>query len=226
MAAAGRDGTAPVVACDRAARTYDTGRRAVVAVHGATCAVVAGQVVAVTGASGSGKTTLLHLLAGIERPDAGSVTWPALGFAAPPLGPARVGVVFQGARLLPSLTVAENVRLPLQLAGVAAASAAARAPAALDRLHLLDLADRLPPELSGGQAQRVAVARAMVSAPRLLLADEPTGQLDRATAREVVATLRAAADETGAALVVTTHDEDVAALLPERWAMRDGRLSC
>jgi putative ABC transport system ATP-binding protein len=216
----------PVVACERAARTYDTGRRAVVAVHGATCSVVAGQEVAVTGASGSGKTALLHLLAGIERPDAGSVTWPDLGFAAPPLGPERVGVVFQGARLVPSLTVAENVRLPLQLAGVDEAAADERARAALDQLHLLDLADRLPPELSGGQAQRVAVARAMVSAPRLLLADEPTGQLDRETAREVVATLRAAAAETGAALVVTTHDEDVAALLPQRWAMRDGRLSC
>jgi putative ABC transport system ATP-binding protein len=214
------------VACDAAARTYASGRRAVVAVHGATCALAPGQAVALTGASGSGKTTLLHLLAGIERPTAGTVGWPALGDPAPPLRPDLVGVVFQGGRLLPFLTVAENVRLPLQLAGVPEADADARARQGLGLLGLAVLADRLPPELSGGQAQRVAVARAMVSAPKLLLADEPTGQLDHETAGTVVRTLLDAARATGAALVVSTHDPAVAALLPQRWSMTDGRLAC
>jgi putative ABC transport system ATP-binding protein len=215
----------PVAVCTEAARTFGDGRASVVAVHGATCEIAPGRLIALTGRSGSGKTTLLHLLAGIDRPTAGSVCWPALGDPEPPLPPNAVGVVFQGARLLPALDVTENVRLPLQLAGTGEREADAAALAALDRLGLGDLSTRLPAELSGGQAQRVAVARAMVSEPRLLLADEPTGQLDHATARTVVATLLDAVRQTGAALVVSTHDPAIADLLPERWTMTDGRLS-
>lgn len=215
----------PVAVCAGVARTYDSGRAAVVAVHGATCEIAPGRRIALTGRSGSGKSTLLHLLAGIDRPTAGTVRWPGLGDPEPPLPSTAVGVVFQGARLLPSLDVTENVRLPLQLAGVAERDADAAALAALAWLGLDGLARRLPAELSGGQAQRVAIARAMVSEPRLLLADEPTGRLDHATAREVVATLLDAVRETGAALVLSTHDPAVADLLPERWTMTDGRLA-
>jgi putative ABC transport system ATP-binding protein len=214
----------PLVVCAGAARTYGTGPAAVVAVHGATCAVRPGELVALTGRSGSGKTTLLYLLAGIDRPTAGSVSWPGLGDPEPPLSPRQVGVVFQGARLLPSLDVAENVRLPLQLAGVPERDAGAAARRALDALGLGALAPRLPGELSGGQAQRVAVARAMVTEPALLLADEPTGQLDHDAAASVVATMLDAVRRSGAALVVSTHDPAIAGLLPQRWTMTDGRL--
>jgi putative ABC transport system ATP-binding protein len=215
----------PVAVCTGAARTFDSGRTAVVAVHGATCEIAPGRRIALTGRSGSGKTTLLHLLAGIDRPTAGSVRWPGLGDPEPPLPPSAVGVVFQGARLLPALDVTENVRLPLQLAGTRERDADAAALAALARLGLEHLARRLPAGLSGGQAQRVAVARAIVSQPRLLLADEPTGQLDHGVACEVVATLLDAVRQTGAALVLSTHDRAIADLLPDRWTMTDGRLA-
>jgi ABC-type lipoprotein export system ATPase subunit len=213
----------PEAECVHVARTYRRGRAAVVAVHGVTCALYAGQRVALTGRSGSGKTTLLHLLAGIDRPTAGTVAWPASG-ATQPLPPGLVGLVFQGPSLLPSLDVADNVRLPLLLAGIDPAEAREAALRALATLGIDDLADALPDELSGGQAQRVAVARAVTGRPRLLLADEPTGQLDRLSGAAVLDALLLAAEETGAALVVSTHDENVAARLPERWAMSDGAL--
>ncbi|MDX6699528.1 MAG: putative transport system ATP-binding protein [Solirubrobacteraceae bacterium] len=220
----GRGVTAPLVRCDGAARTYGSGPAQVVALQATDCEVAPGARVALVGPSGSGKSTLLHLMAGLEDPTSGTVTWPAIG---PPeaLRPGPVAMVFQGPSLLPPLTVEENAELPLLLEGVDAGDARRRARAALERLELLDLADKLPEEISGGQAQRVAVARALVGRPRLLLADEPTGQLDHANAAEVVDALLEAASHAGSALVVSTHDLEVAARLPERWEMRDGRLS-
>jgi len=210
--------SAVLVECADLARTYGTGAAAVVAVHGATCVVQPGARIALTGPSGSGKSTLLHLLAGLEHPTAGAIDWPAL--------PHRtdIGLVFQGPSLLPTLDVVENVALPLLLAGERAADAADRARLALDRLDIGDLATALPDELSGGQAQRVAIARVLAARPLLVLADEPTGQLDRQTADQVVAVLLDAANEVGAALVVATHDPVVAGKLTEQWEMRDGRL--
>lgn len=212
-----------VRACDLA-RTYGTGPAATVALSGCTCAVLSGDRIAVTGPSGSGKSTLLHLLAGLDEPTAGTVEWPALG-ARSELRPRRVGVVFQDASLLPPLDVVENVALPLLLADIDEREATELAMEALERLGLAPLAAKLPEELSGGQAQRVAVARVLATAPRLILADEPTGQLDHVTGGEVVDALLAAADHTGATLVLTTHDLAVAERLPQQWRVHDGRLS-
>ena len=175
------------------------------------------------GPSGSGKSTLLHLIAGLDVPTSGSVTWPALGDRGS-LRPGPVAVVLQGRSLLPPLNVSENVALPLILGGVGADDAGERASAALARLGLQSLAQKLPEELSGGQAQRVAIARAIAQRPRLLLADEPTGQLDRVTAAAVVDLLLEVADETGAALVVGTHEQALAESFDDSWTMSDGLL--
>ena len=212
-----------LVRCDGVARTFGEGERAVVAVHGVDCQVLAGERIAVTGPSGSGKSTLVHLLAGLDAPTHGTVCWPAMGDRAA-LRPGPVGVVFQGPSLLAPLDVAENVALPRLLAGADEAEARAAAGRALDRLGLADLAAKLPEELSGGQAQRVAVARVLAGQPRLILADEPTGQLDHPTGTAIVQALLAAAGVLGAALVLTTHDPVIAGLLPTRWTMADGRL--
>jgi ABC-type lipoprotein export system ATPase subunit len=218
-------GDAPLVRAAGLARTFGRGSAAVVAVHGVRCEIRAGDRVALTGPSGSGKSTLLHLLAGLDEPTAGTVEWPALG-GRHELRPGPVGVVFQGTSLLPPLDVAENVALPLLLAGAQRTEADAAARRALERLGLDRLAGALPDELSGGQAQRVAVARVLAGRPRLILADEPTGQLDRDHAATVVDALLEAAADSGAALIVATHDLRVAGRLPGRWSMDDGRLSC
>lgn len=214
-----------LVECHDAARTFGRGTTAVVAVHGATCQVRAGERIAVVGPSGSGKSTLLHLLSGLERPSGGRVSWPALDTGADgSVQPHQIGVVFQGPSLIPALDVLENTALPLVLAGIRESEAQLRAREALDVLGIAELARRLPEELSGGQAQRVAVARVLAPAPRLVLADEPTGQLDRTTAEHVVEVLLSAVDMIGAALVVTTHDPAVADRLDLRREMREGRL--
>jgi putative ABC transport system ATP-binding protein len=213
---------APLVRCIDAARTFGRGDSAVVALHHATCEIVAGQLVALSGPSGSGKSTLLHLLAGLDEPTAGTVDWPALDGAA--LRPGPIAVVFQAPSLLEPLDVLENVALPLLLAGEARTVADAVARAALEALGLADIAAKLPDELSGGQSQRVAIARAFAGTPRLLLADEPTGQLDRDTATSVMDTLVAAAIGGGATLVVATHDPEISSRLTTRWRVVDGRL--
>ena len=213
----------PILRCAGLARTYGSGQAAVVAVHEASAEIKPGSRIALTGRSGSGKSTLLHLFAGLEDPTAGTIEWPGLGGT--PFGrPALVGMIFQGPSLLPALDVTENVELPLLLSGVGAGQARAWASAALHRLELDSLAPKLPQELSGGQAQRVAVARALASRPALILADEPTGQLDHEAGSLVVSVLLQAAEELGAALLISTHDETIAAQLPTRWTVRDGRL--
>jgi predicted ABC-type transport system involved in lysophospholipase L1 biosynthesis ATPase subunit len=215
--------TAPLVRCARAGRTYGSGTTATVAVTECDCVVEPGDRIALVGASGSGKSTLIHLMAGLDSPTSGAVEWPALGDAKA-LRPGPVGVVFQGPSLLPALTIAENVALPLVLAGQPDGVAHERARGVLDRLGLTDLAPQLPEEVSGGQSQRVAVARALAGEPRLILADEPTGQLDRASGDAVVDVLLEAAAHAGSALVVATHDLAVADRLPGRWRMAGGRL--
>ena len=206
-----------------AARTFGTGWTSVVAVHGLTCTVERNDFIAISGPSGSGKSTLIHLLAGLDRPTAGSVEWPAIGSIAQ-LRPGPVSVVLQSPSLIPSLNSIENVALPLLLAGRERDDAINDAFAALGRLSLGDVAEVMPDDLSGGQAQRVAIARAIVGQPMLLLADEPTGQLDHATGFAVIDTLMSAAFDADAALLVTTHDRDFAAMFPIRWEMADGRL--
>ncbi|MEV1178443.1 ATP-binding cassette domain-containing protein [Nonomuraea sp. NPDC049784] len=214
--------TTALVTCQGLARSYGKGANALVAVHSVTCELRPGQQIAVTGPSGSGKTTLLHLLAGLDRPTVGRIAWPALDDC--PRG--RVGVVFQGPSLLPPLNVAENVALPLIIAGVEDAVAKEQALIALATIGLADLAGSLPEELSGGQAQRVAVARVLAAEPRLIIADEPTAQLDSDLALRVVDLLTGVATRLEAALVVATHDPLVAARLPATWTMSDGALTC
>jgi ABC-type lipoprotein export system ATPase subunit len=215
---------APLVRCRGAARTYGAGPAATVALQATDCSVWPGARVALVGPSGSGKSTLLHLMAGLEDPTIGTVEWPAIGPRAA-LRPGPVAVIFQGPSLLPPLTILENVGLPLALGGTGDGEGREAAARALDRLGLGELADKLPEEVSGGQAQRVAVARALAGEPRLILADEPTGQLDRANGAVVVDLLLDAAEHSGAALVVSTHDPTVADRLPERWEMHSGRLT-
>lgn len=212
----------PLVRCDGLGRTFGSGATAVVALHGATCEISPGERVVLMGPSGSGKSTLLHLIAGLDRPTMGEVTWPAIG-GFDDLRPGPVGVVFQGPSLLPPLDVVENVALPLILGGASGEEANAAALTALEALDLQRLATKLPEELSGGQAQRVAVARALAGVPRLILADEPTGQLDHRSGATVVEALLEAAAH-GAALLITTHDPDVAARFERRWTMHDGEL--
>jgi putative ABC transport system ATP-binding protein/lipoprotein-releasing system ATP-binding protein len=204
-------------------RTYGVGDSAVRALTSATCSIAPAARIAVVGASGSGKSTLLHLLAGLDTPTAGRVAWPALGLHER-LRPTHVGVVFQAPSLLAPLSIVENVELPMLLASTDPHSAHVAALAALEQLRLADLADKLPQELSGGQAQRVALARAVAQRPRLILADEPTGQLDQHTAQLAFDELLGAIADTRTALVVATHDAHVAARMHSVWRMRHGVL--
>jgi ABC-type lipoprotein export system ATPase subunit len=213
-----------LVACQGLARTYGSGATATVALHDATCAVHAAEQIAITGPSGSGKSTLLHLMAGLDDPTAGHVGWPAIGNR-DALRPGPVAMVFQGPSLLPALSIGENVALPLQLEGMREDDARAHARTALAALDLVELADKLPEEISGGQAQRVAVARVLAGSPRLILADEPTGQLDRHNADAVIDVLLHAAASHSAALVISTHDPHVADRIATRWIVADGRLT-
>ena len=213
----------PLVCCEGVARTYGEGPTSTVALQASDCEVFAGQRVGLVGPSGSGKSTLLHLMAGLDDPTVGSVSWPAIG-ARDELRPTRVAVIFQGPSLLPPLTVLENVSLPLVIGGLTDAHARDVARDALATLGLEELADKLPEEISGGQAQRVAVARALAGKPSLILADEPTGQLDQTNGAAVVDVLLTASEHAGSALVISTHDLAVADRLPERWEMHSGEL--
>ncbi len=187
------------------------GRRVV---DGVDVDVEPGRILGVTGPSGSGKSTLLAVLAGLIAADEGSVD--------PADRASGVGIVLQGYGLLPVLSAYENVELPLQLRGEDPAVVRERALTALARAGLEDAGDRLAEELSGGQRQRVAVARALVIAPRLLVADEPTAELDADTAALVLGALREEA-AAGAAVVLATHDPDVAALCDDTLHLVDGR---
>jgi ABC-type lipoprotein export system ATPase subunit len=199
-------------------RQFGNGQGTVVAIDEATFEIRRGDRIALTGPSGSGKTSLLHLIAALDQPSGGVIEWPALG-EAKDLRPGPVAIAFQGPSLLPPLTVAENVALPVLLAGGTEAEAATAAAALIERLGLSDVASKLPEEISGGQAQRAGVARALMGEPQLILADEPTGQLDRSSAAKLVDVLLQQAEATAAALVVATHDAEIAERLPLRWSM-------
>ena len=214
----------PLVECRGACVVHGHGAQAIRALAPTDCAVFKGMQVAIVGPSGSGKSTLMHLLSGLQEPTEGSVSWPAIGDQGA-LRPGPVGVIFQGPSLLPPLTVVENVALPLELLGESRRVASSTALGFLEIVGLTELASKIPDELSGGQAQRVAIARALVTTPRLILADEPTSQLDRANSDLVIDVLLDAADSTGAALVLATHDPSIAARFEHRWSVIDGVLS-
>lgn len=200
------------------------------ALVGASITVEAGEVVAVMGPSGSGKSTLLHLLAGLLRPDAGTVE--LVGERIDQLSERarsttrlrQFGFVFQHGDLVPELTVVENVELPLRLAGMRGGPARARAMEMLDRLGIAEEAGRRLSEVSGGQAQRAAVARALVHAPPIVLADEPTGSLDTVTGELVLEALVGAARDQGTAVLLVTHDLRVASYATRDVLVRDGRV--
>jgi ABC-type lipoprotein export system ATPase subunit len=212
-----------VVECIAASRIFGSGATAVRAVSLASCRVASRARIAVTGPSGSGKSTLLHLLAGLDKPSDGIVRWPALRTerGAHPRG---VGMVFQGPSLLPNFDVVDNVALPMLLAGGDEHDAHRQALEALELVGMRDSASKLPDELSGGQSQRVAIARVLATRPTLIVADEPTGQLDQHNAARVIRALIDTATTTGAALLVSTHDPTVAARFDDQWTMRDGVL--
>jgi ABC-type lipoprotein export system ATPase subunit len=213
----------PLVRAESLARVFGSGRSAVIAVADATFRVEPGERIALFGPSGSGKSTLLHLIAGLDRPTSGSIEWPALG-RLEVLRPGLVGVAFQGPSLLPPLSVLENVGLPMILAGATQRDATAAALDLLDAFDVAALADKLPEELSGGQTQRVGLARAFVGSPRLVLADEPTGQQDHATGAKVMNAALTIAAQRSTALVVATHDPAVAEQLGVAWSVADGHL--
>jgi ABC-type lipoprotein export system ATPase subunit len=213
----------PLAEAVDAHKRYGSGMSATHALRGVSCKVLPGQLIALVGPSGSGKSTLINLLAGLDTPTTGEVRWPALG-PRENLRPAKIAIVFQGQSLLPPLSVAENVRLPMLLKGAPEDEATSLAEEALERLCVADLRNKLPEEISGGQAQRVAIARALAARPVLLLADEPTGQLDSATGAEVITMLLEAVGELGASAVVATHDPRVAERFEIRWEMDSGHL--
>ncbi|MEW1694519.1 MULTISPECIES: ABC transporter ATP-binding protein [unclassified Streptomyces] len=198
------------------------------ALAGASFALRAGEVVAVMGPSGSGKSTLLHCLAGIVRPDAGTITYGGRELTAlsdtarSSLRRTDFGFVFQFGQLVPELTCAENVALPLRLGGEKRKAAEAKATEWLARLEVEDIAGKRPGEISGGQGQRVAVARALVATPRVIFADEPTGALDSLNGERVMRLLTEASRDTGAAVVLVTHEARVAAWSDREVVVRDG----
>ncbi len=199
------------------------------ALDGAALAVAAGEVLAIMGASGSGKSTLLHCLAGIVRPDSGTIHYGGRDLVAmddkgrSALRRTEFGFVFQFGQLVPELTCLENVALPLRLTGAKRGPAEAKAKEWLARLEVDNLAKRRPGDVSGGQAQRVAVARALVTGPKVVFADEPTGALDSLNGEKVMQMLTQAARETHAAVVLVTHEPRVAAYSDREIVVRDGR---
>ncbi|MEV6604976.1 ABC transporter ATP-binding protein [Kutzneria sp. NPDC051319] len=199
------------------------------ALDGAGMSLWPGEVVAVMGPSGSGKSTLLHCLAGILRPDSGTVSYNGTELSAlsdvarSELRRTEFGFVFQFGQLVPELTSLENVALPLRLGGMRRREAEQAATEWLERLEVADVADKRPGETSGGQGQRVAVARALVTRPKVVFADEPTGALDSLNGERVMRLLVAAAKDTTAAVVLVTHEARVAAYSDREVVVRDGK---
>jgi putative ABC transport system ATP-binding protein len=211
-------------------KVYQQGRRVVQAVRGVSLTVAAGEFVSIMGPSGSGKSTLLHLLGGLDTPTTGRVLFAGRDLQALSdrerslLRRTRIGFVFQFFNLLPTLTAAENVALPLLLAGRGRGVARKQALAALEGVGLGERADHFPEEMSGGEMQRVAIARALIAEPEAVLCDEPTGNLDSATSREILALLRSLPAAGRRAVVVVTHDPQAAAHGDRVVHIRDGQV--
>jgi putative ABC transport system ATP-binding protein len=212
-------------------RVYQMGTNVVTALDRVNISLNSGEFVAIQGTSGSGKSTLLNLLGGLDRPTSGDVL-----FDSRALGPltkkemARyrrhsVGMIFQNFNLIPTMTAAENVRLALAFGGVRGTERRKRAQSLLDRVGLSDRMEHRPAELSGGEQQRVAIARALANSPRVLLADEPTGNLDSTRARELLALLREMVDREGLTVLLVTHDHELASSFADRIIMmKDGKV--
>ncbi|AGL16574.1 ABC transporter ATP-binding protein [Actinoplanes sp. N902-109] len=222
--------SAPLVTVRGISRTFGSGPAAVHALRDVSLDIEAGRMVALAGRSGSGKTTLLNVIGGLDRPDAGSVlvdgeeitTLDEDGLSQ--LRRDKVSYVFQTFGLIPVLSAAENVGAPLRLARTPAAEREQRVRLLLDLVGLGGHTEQRPGELSGGQQQRVAIARALAASPRLLIADEPTGQLDAETGRSVMALLRGVVESEGVTVLVSTHDPVMMALADRVVRIGDGRI--
>lgn len=222
--------TTPIIDATSVSKVYELPAGDFTALHHVDLHVMPGEFVAIVGRSGSGKTTLLNLLAGIDRASSGTVSIAGVDLGTlneSGLARARgasVGLVFQFFQLLPTLTVLENVMLPMDFAGgTTAAQRRARARALLERVDIVAQADKLPSSLSGGQQQRAAIARALANDPPVLLADEPTGNLDSATADSVLE-LFAELAASGKAVVMVTHDRDASGFASRVVTLADGRV--
>jgi putative ABC transport system ATP-binding protein len=219
------------VELSRVVKRYREGESERVVLHEVDLTVESGQVVALLGRSGSGKSTLLNLVSGIDHPTSGGVRVDGVDVVAlsetvrTRLRRRRIGFVFQFFNLIPTLTVEENLRLPLELNGIDGADGRRRALDLLGEVGLADRASSFPDRLSGGEQQRVAVARALVHGPALVLADEPTGNLDAESARQVLALLAGLARREGKTVIAASHSEEVAALADRVLTLADGRLS-
>ncbi|MEO5535318.1 MAG: ABC transporter ATP-binding protein [Pseudolysinimonas sp.] len=212
-------------------RTYGSGATATHALRGVTVDVHAGELIVLRGPSGSGKTTLLNILGGLDVPTSGTVRLDdreITGASESELVELRrheLGFVFQGFALLPVLSALENVELPMRIAGVAAPERLARTTELLAAVGLADHAAQRPDELSGGQQQRLGIARALANEPKLLIADEPTGQLDSTNAETMMALIAALVHDRGVAAIVSTHDPRMAAYADRTVEIRDGLLT-
>ncbi len=219
-----------VVRCSGVTRTYQDNAVPVVALQGIDFVVERGEFVSLAGPSGSGKTTLLNLIGGLDRPDSGTVEVDGVMLndlsesALSDLRLHKMGFVFQSYNLIPVLSAQENVEFIMQLQGVAAEERRARASALLKDLGLASMAGRRPGELSGGQQQRAAVARAIVTEPVLLLADEPSANLDSATTRELLELLRSLNERRGVTIITATHDPMVMGYAKRQINLRDGAI--
>ena len=223
-------GSTPMVVADRLTRDYPSGDSVIHALRGIELSVARGQLLAVKGRSGSGKTTLLNLLGGLDRPTSGHVL--VDGQEVSTMSESRlvdfrrttVAFIFQAFGLVPILSAAENVEIPLRLVRAEAAVRDDRVMELLDLVGLAERANHRPHELSGGEQQRVAIARALANRPKLLLADEPTGQLDSTTGHAIMATLRSVVRAEGVTAVVATHDPALLDLADRIVEIQDGRI--
>jgi ABC-type lipoprotein export system ATPase subunit len=220
----------PLLSARGLQKTYVIGSRTLEVLRGVNVEIARGDFVALRGASGTGKSTLLHLIGGLDTPNAGEITFRGQklsGFSESELTffrNRRVGFVFQAYHLLPELTALENVCLSARIARISASQAEKRARELLGRVGLNAREDHKPSELSGGEQQRVAIARALINEPELLLADEPTGNLDSRTGGEIIELLKSLRVEKQTTLVIATHDEKVAARAQRVIELVDGRI--
>jgi len=223
--------TQPAVQLDHISRHYHMGETSVRAVDDVSLTIANGEFLALLGSSGSGKSTLLNLIAGLDRPTAGAILVNSANLAelsSLELAHYRrntVGMIFQSFNLLPRMTLEENVELPLRLAEIGRSERAGRVRQALERVRLTHRIGHRPAELSGGEQQRVAIARALVNRPRILLADEPTGNLDSSTGEAILGLLRELQSQLGMTVVMVTHERPLAERFANRLAtMGDGKL--
>jgi len=221
----------PAIQLDRVSRHYTMGETSVRAVNELSLSVANNEFLALLGSSGSGKSTLLNLIAGLDRPTSGTILAHGRNIASlSSLDLARyrcntIGMIFQSFNLLPRMTLEENIELPLRLAEVDRAERPARVREALERVRLTHRLGHRPTELSGGEQQRVAIARALVNRPKILLADEPTGNLDSATGEAILTLLRELQSQLGMTIVMVTHERPLAEAFADRLAiMGDGKL--